>query len=199
MEQGAQLNEGQLSRMRAALVNEKSLADLARKLGIGAVVRVGKGERKTGGVERDALLADVLEAVIGAVFVDGGYAAADALVGHLFAGALAMDMQALAQTDYKTELQELTQEVYKKTPNYLVSAATGPDHKKQFEVMVKIGEKELGRGRGASKKRASQAAASAALAALAAQENGAELPELDTKAKEKGDGAIARRLSKRST
>lgn len=166
MERGEGLAEGELSRVRAALVNEESLAELARALEVGKTLVMGKGAALSGGRGRDSLLADALEAVIGAVFVDGGFAAADAVVGRIFAETLAGDLRLLVQLDYKTMLQELTQDRLKVTPTYEVMTETGPDHDKIFAVRVLVAGEERGRGSGASKKRASQDAARQALEAL---------------------------------
>jgi ribonuclease-3 len=160
------LAEGELSRIRAALVNEESLALLARRLELGRYLVMGKGAALSGGRDRDSLLADALEALIGAVFMDGGFERADAVVGGLVDDMLAGDLRLLVQTDYKTMLQELTQDRLRLTPSYEVTTETGPDHDKIFEVKVLVAGKELGRGRGASKKRASQEAARHAIALL---------------------------------
>jgi ribonuclease III len=166
MERGRDLAEGELSRIRAALVNEASLADLARGLDLGRFLVMGKGAALSGGRNRDSLLADALEALIGAVFVDAGYDEADRLVGRLFDPLLAGDLRLLVQTDYKTMLQELTQDRMKQTPSYEVVAEKGPDHDKVFEVKVLVGGRELGRGQGGSKKQASQEAARHAIQSL---------------------------------
>jgi ribonuclease-3 len=161
--------EGELSRIRAAVVNEESLADAARRVELASCMLLGKGAVRTGALERDSLLADGLEALLGAVFVDGGFDAADHTVGRLFDKALDGDPQLLVQTDFKTMLQELTQERLRVTPTYEVTAESGPDHDKKFEVRVMIAGQEMGRGAGASKKRASQAAARMAIEKLVKQ------------------------------
>ncbi|MEN9835267.1 MAG: ribonuclease [Pseudomonadota bacterium] len=166
MEGGDKLAEGDLSRLRAMLVNEENLADQARQLQLGKFLIMGKGTTQTGGRNRDSLLADALEALIGAVFVDGGFAAADALVGRIFAGQLKGDLAQYKRSDYKTQLQELTQAHNKQTPVYEVAQESGPDHAKVFEVRCLVSGQELGRGRGASKKRASQEAAKLAISSF---------------------------------
>ncbi len=166
MERGNKLAEGDLSRLRAMLVNEENLADQARNLQLGKFLIMGKGTTQTGGRNRDSLLADALEALIGAVFVDGGFAAADALVGRIFADQLTGDLAQYKRSDYKTQLQELTQAHNKQTPVYEVAQETGPDHAKVFEVRCIVSGHELGRGRGASKKRASQEAAKLAISSF---------------------------------
>lgn len=156
-------SEGELSRIRSSLVNEKSLADIAKGLGLGKSIVLGKGEHSSGARTRASLLADALEAVFGGIFCDSGFEEADRVIGKLFEARLESDLYQLVQTDYKTILQEFTQERMKVTPHYNVVSANGPDHDKVFEVRVLIEDKEFGRGFGASKKRASQAAAKKAL------------------------------------
>ena len=167
MEYGDSLAEGDLSRLRATLVNEESLAEQARRLNLGKFLIMGKGAAQTGGRDRDSLLADALEALIGAVFVDGGFADADAVVGRIFHEHLQGDLKHYVRSDYKTQLQELTQAHNKQTPLYEVSGESGPDHAKIFEVRCVVSGRELGRGSGASKKRASQEAARLAITIFA--------------------------------
>ncbi len=175
MENGRLLAEGELSRIRAALVNEESLAEVARRLELGKYLVMGKGASLSGGRDRHSLLADALEAMIGAVFVDAGYAAADALCGIFFDEVLSGDLTLLVQMDFKTMLQELTQEQMKLTPSYEVISETGPDHDKIFEVKVLVHGDELGRGHGGSKKRASQEAARHAVERLRSSKGEASL------------------------
>jgi ribonuclease-3 len=167
MEWEGDLTEGELSKIRASLVNEEALATMARAIDLGDALLLGRGAHRSGGRELDSLLADAMEAVIGAVFVDAGYEAADQLVGRVFWKSFTGDLRAVVQTDYKTALQELMQDRYRQTPTYEVTTSSGPDHDKQFEVKVLVGASELGRGTGPSKKRASQAAAHQALLSLA--------------------------------
>jgi ribonuclease-3 len=159
MQRSEDLAEGDLSRIRAALVNEEALAEVARGLELGKFLLMGKGAVQNGGRNRDSLLADGLEALIGAVFVDAGFNAADQVVGRLLKADLTGDLELLIQTDFKTMLQELTQEKLKLIPTYLVIGESGPDHAKSFTVQVVINGHALGQGYGASKKRASQNAA----------------------------------------
>ncbi len=173
MVRAEQFSEGELSRLRASLVNEESLARVAKVVDLGTCLAMGRGAAQGGGRERASILADAMEAVIGAVFSDAGFAAADALVERLFAevfpelsNASEAELSALRSPDYKTMLQELMQEAMKITPTYDMVSSSGPDHEKRFEVRVMVGERELGRGGGASKKRASQEAARVALARL---------------------------------
>lgn len=159
-------NEGELSRLRAALVNERRLADVARRIGLGDFLLLGKGEEMSGGREKESLLADVLEAIVGAIYQEAGYPAAlEFLAGHLVP-----DLEELGapgfDRDFKTRLQELAQSRLKATPRYALVREVGPDHEKVFEVNLLIGGKVHGTGSGRSKKEAEQAAAKDALARL---------------------------------
>jgi len=168
--------EGTLSKIRASLVNEAALASVARKLGIGTCVFLGKGEARAGGRERDALLADTLEALLGAIYLDSGFEAAEQVVGRLFEDKLSGTLTPMLSGDFKTVLQELAQGLYKEVPAYKVTAETGPDHAKTFEVVVCVAGRTIGSGRGASKKRASQAAARDALMHLSKDGESAGAP-----------------------
>lgn len=160
--------EGSLSKKRASLVNEETLAGLARGLKIEELVRLGKGEIKTGGLEKPRILASSLEAVFGAIFLDSGFGSALAVASRLFAPRLAEFASATAdfQLDFKTRLQERVQESRRATPTYRIEAESGPDHDKKFEVSVRVGDEVLARGSGKSKKAAEQDAARAALAII---------------------------------
>jgi ribonuclease-3 len=158
--------EGELSRLRAAVVREEVLAQAARTARLGELLRLGRGEERSGGREKPSLLADALEAVVGAVYVGGGYAAALALVERLLGGAIA-GAAAGALEDHKTRLQELAQARFRETPLYRVTSEKGPEHDKTFEVEVVVGGEVRGRGRGRNKKEAEQAAAGEALERLA--------------------------------
>lgn len=160
--------EGELSRVRAELVKAPCLARLAAGLALGDCLLLGRGEARSGGRDKENLLADSLEAVIGAVFVDGGYAAATAVVGRLFAPALTGAGDAASQ-DYKTRLQELLQSSRQLLPEYVLTATHGPDHQRCYEVEVLIDGSVLGRGAGSTKKRAEQDAARHALARFETQ------------------------------
>lgn len=164
--------EGELSKLRAGLVNAVALAAKARALTLGAWLRLGKGEEKSGGREKESILASAYEAVLGAIFLDGGYAAAQAAIERDFAGDVATDVAAGA-TDYKTRLQELTQRRFRTSPAYELVAEQGPDHAKWFAVELSVAGRMLGRGTGASKKAAEQAAAMEALARIEAEPEGA--------------------------
>jgi ribonuclease-3 len=154
--------EGELSRVRASLVNEATLAQIARELFLGESIALGKGETKNGGRTRDALLADAMEALIGAVYLDGEFASASVFVLSIFSKRLRQEWQEFG-CDFKTQLQELAQDVFKSTPNYQLTNESGPDHAKEFEMGVYIGDRCLGHGVGANKKSASQEAAKSAL------------------------------------
>ncbi|HEV7734941.1 MAG TPA: ribonuclease III [Candidatus Binatia bacterium] len=157
--------EGDLSKMRAALVNAEILAGKARALGLGRWLRVGKGEEKSGGREKESILASGYEALLGAVYLDAGYEAARGVVDAHFAIDVAADLPA-GQRDYKTRLQELTQRLFRATPVYSLVEESGPDHAKRFVSELAIGGQRYGRGVGHSKKTAEQAAAMEALATL---------------------------------
>jgi len=166
-------DEGRLSRRRAGLVNARSLADQARAIDLGSHLTLGRGEEKTGGREKNSILSDAYEALVGAVYRDGGFAAAFKILETAFAEAIRAPLGD-GGAEAKTHLQELTQRVFQQTPSYELLRALGPDHAKEFEVMVTIEGKTLGRGQGSSKKAAEQAAAREALSELARQSIGEE-------------------------
>jgi ribonuclease III len=166
MRRAEALPEGVMSRLRAALVNEGSLAKKARSLGLGSHLVLSKGEIRGGGRDKDSVLADAMEAVIAAIFNDRGFRCAEAFVLQLFADELSGDLDLKVFKDYKTTLQELTQGALKDAPQYRVRDRTGPDHEVTYEVEVLLRDQVLGVGRGVSKKRASQEAARSALAAI---------------------------------
>lgn len=159
------LSEGDLSRLRSSIVRESSLSDLAKKFGIGGGILLGKGESKSGGREREALLADTLEAIIGAVYLDGGFAQATEFIHYLFEEYL-YTATTTNVTDYKTALQELVQNKFKVTPTYKAVGESGPDHAKEFVVAVYVKERMCATGKGDSKKKASQKAAQLALSLI---------------------------------
>jgi ribonuclease-3 len=159
------LPEGQLAKLRAAVVNMRALAGVARGLDLGSYVRLGKGEEGTGGRDKSSILADTLEAVIGAVYLDQGLAAADALVHRLFDPVIARSARLGAGLDWKTSLQELTASEILGAPEYHVEES-GPDHQKSFRAYVRIGSETYGEGEGRSKKEAEQQAAEAAWNAI---------------------------------
>jgi ribonuclease III len=159
-------SEGELSRGRAALVNARRLAVLARELDLGVYLVLGKGEEQQGGREKPSLLADALEAVMAAVFLDGGLKAAQALTRRWFTPLLE-ELAASPGQDFKTGLQELTQARFKASPTYTLLSESGPSHARQFLVEVSLGDQPLAKGQGRTKKQAEQQAAREALAALA--------------------------------
>ena len=164
--------EGDLSKMRASLVNAEVLARKARELDLGRWLRVGKGEERSGGRDKPSMLAAAYEALLGALYLDAGYERARAVVERHFASE-AVAHATLGQRDYKTELQELTQRLFRATPSYALVEETGPEHRKRFVSEITIAGRNLGRGVGSSKKGAEQAAAMRALAVLAAEDPGA--------------------------
>jgi ribonuclease-3 len=155
--------EGELTRYRAALVSERSLSRTARELGLESALKLGKGEAAQRSRLRASLLADSLEAIVGAAFLDGGLDAARSVVQAVL-GERIRRVAAESQQDHKSLLQELVQSEGLADLEYVVTAETGPDHEKRFEVVVRRGARELGRGAGTSKKAAEQAAAEDALA-----------------------------------
>jgi len=162
------LPEGQLAKLRASVVNMRALADVARRLGpagLGAYVRLGRGEEVTGGRDKASILADTLEALLGAVYVQHGLAVADTVVHKLFDPVLADAAQRGAGLDWKTSLQELTATLSLGVPEYRVSEE-GPDHAKSFTAVARVGGESFGSGAGRSKKEAEQKAAEAAWTAL---------------------------------
>jgi ribonuclease-3 len=161
------LPEGQLAKLRAAVVNMRALAGVARGLHLGSYVRLGKGEEGTGGRDKSSILADTLEAVIGAVYLDQGLTAADGLVHRLFDPVIARSARLGAGLDWKTSLQELTASAVLGVPEYHVEES-GPDHQKSFRASVRIGSRTFGEGEGRSKKEAEQQAAEAAWNAISA-------------------------------
>jgi len=162
--------EGDLSRVRANLVKQETLHQLALGLGLSEAIRLGEGEARSGGSKRPSILADALEAVIGAVYLDEGFASAQTLVRRLFqAVEITPQMQAAAK-DPKTELQEWLQGRRMKLPVYRVAGTLGAAHKQTFEVECEIPDLgQVERGIGASRRAAEQAAAAAILMALKAQ------------------------------
>lgn len=158
--------EGDLSRKRAFLVSMTTLAELATEIGLGAALRLGKGEESTGGRTKPSILADGLEALLGAIYLDGGLGAAEAVISRLLERPY-RELQAGEElADYKTRLQELCQERHRTTPSYHRVQESGPDHDKTFEVEARLGRAVLGWGTGKSKKEAEQMAAWVALLEL---------------------------------
>jgi ribonuclease III len=161
--------EGELTRYKAALVSELALAEVARDLGLGAYLVLGRGEEETGGRDKPSILSDALEAVLGAVYLDGGMPEAEALVLRLFGPGLSgVDQGGAPRGDYKTALQEWTQARGMGLPAYRLEAAEGPDHARRYTVVVALGGKPLASGQGPSKREAERLAARGALDALGA-------------------------------
>jgi ribonuclease-3 len=156
-------DEGVLSRAYGALVNGESLARWARDNGVGAALQVGKGAAATGITERTNVLADAVEALVAAIYLDGGLEAARAVAALIIERGLA-DAAELGRRDAKTTLQELVQAGGGEAPAYRLVSVEGPDHDRQFLMAVEVAGKQLAEGRGRTKKLAEQAAASAALA-----------------------------------
>jgi ribonuclease-3 len=177
------LPEGHLAKLRAAVVNMRALAGVARGLHLGDYVRLGRGEEGTGGRDKSSILADTLEAVIGAVYIERGLDEASALVHRLFDPVIAHSARLGAGLDWKTSLQELTAAGLLGVPEYHVDES-GPDHQKSFRALVRVGGRVYGSGRGRSKKEAEQQAAEAAWSAIS---NG----EAGTPADEAGSGGDA--------
>lgn len=163
------LDEGALSKMKAFLVSAPSLARKARDLEMGDVILLGVGEEKTGGRKKDSLLANLFEAVIAAIYLDGGINPARQLIERTFVEDIRrINQQDLLFQDYKTALQEIAQAKGLQLPDYNVVAEVGPDHDKTFVVEVKLGSLTA-RGEGSSKKEAQQQAAKQALSEFSAR------------------------------
>ncbi|WP_155317976.1 ribonuclease III [Desulfosarcina alkanivorans] len=165
MERYPDLAEGELSRNRAHLVNETQLATVARQINLGAHLLLGKGEALTDGREKNSILADATEAVIAAIYLDGGFDAAFTFVGCQFRERLRAATQTGYETDYKSRLQERVQSRYHEVPRYQVVGERGPDHEKIFTVRMSVSG-IAAEGDGKSKKTAEQEAARAGLELL---------------------------------
>jgi ribonuclease-3 len=174
-----QLTEGEMARLRASVVNTHALAELARSLGLGKHIRLGKGEEASGGRDKPSLLADTLEAVIGAHYLDRGIDAVRAALVPLFAEKLRAHLEAGGRYDAKTALQEVVVRYRGAFPAYRI-ASTGPDHDKHFTAHVYIDADLYGVGDGRSKKEAEQNAAREALARL-------EAAPMETAPEDEGD------------
>lgn len=160
------LKEGALSKIRASVVNETCLAGLARSVNLGRYLLLGKGEENSGGREKASLLANAYEAVCGAIFRDSDFKTASAVLLPSLKTEIQVRAEMRAFRDYKSDLQELTQNKLQGIPTYRVAREIGPDHEKQFEVVVLVKNKVRGKGAGRSKKEAEQAAAREALAKI---------------------------------
>lgn len=156
------LSEGELTKLRASLVCEKSLCGFALSIDLGSRLRLGKGEENTGGRSRPSILADAFEALIAAVYLDGGIEAASKFVLSFVTDSLKHPAES-AFNDYKTELQEIVQQNPEEKLSYILIGEAGPGHDKRFDVEVRLNSNVIGKGEGKSKKEAEQQAAKAAL------------------------------------
>jgi ribonuclease-3 len=168
-------SEGELSKTRAVIVSETGLAKAAENIGLGQWIFLGRGEDQAGGRRKPSILSDALEALIGAVYFDGGFTAAQRVTARLFERALE-DAEENARQDYKSRLQERSQALLQTTPSYVVIGEEGPDHDKRFQVAIVLAGKEYGRAVGKSKKEAEQNAAAQALVILEAGGRKSERP-----------------------
>jgi len=164
-----ELSEGEMTRLRAALVQRDTLARAARSIGLGDYLYLGRGEEASGGRKKPTNLAAALEAVLGAVYLDGGMVAAEKVVWLLLEVEIDRVAGQPGEVDYKSRLQELVQARYQVTPDYRALGATGPDHARRFTVEVVVGGEVLGRGSGKSKRAAETQAARIALERLSGQ------------------------------
>jgi ribonuclease-3 len=160
------LSEGRLSRMKAALVCEDTLAVVAEKIGLGDDIRLGRGEQASGGRSKPSILSDALEAVFAAVYLDAGYRTAEALINRLFDDLIHSARDGSLVIDHKTALQEYAQAGGDARPKYEVLESTGPAHDRMFTIRVSLNGETLGEGSGRSKKEAQKRAAKAALEAI---------------------------------
>ena len=166
MESFPEMKEGDLSKYRASLVSENGLSCIALELELGDYLLLGKGEERTDGRKKLSILSDALEALIGAIYLDGGFAEALRVIAKLFSPLLESISPGKSVNDFKTDLQEYSQEAFQSTPEYRLEKETGPDHNKTFYVGVYLKENLMGKGKGKSKKEAEQKAAKEALACL---------------------------------
>ncbi|UPK73614.1 ribonuclease III [Nocardioidaceae bacterium SCSIO 66511] len=155
------LSEGRLAKLRAAVVNARALADVARTVGIGAYIRLGRGEETTGGREKASILSDTVEALLGAIYLQFGFDRAAEVVHRLFDPLLDVAANLGAGLDWKTSLQEIAADNNLGVPEYLISES-GPDHAKTFTAKVRVGAEVFGEGVGRSKKEAEQQVAETA-------------------------------------
>ncbi|AKU90958.1 ribonuclease III [Vulgatibacter incomptus] len=166
MERFPEASEGTLSKLRASIVDEEGLFEVATSIGLGELLFLGRGEELSGGRTKPSLLADALEAVIAVLYLDGGLPKVLAVVDRLFLPSLERAGTSLANRDFKTQMQELAQARLGAAPRYRLVEERGPDHAKVFSVELWVGETLFGRGEGRSKKDAEQLAAREAIGAL---------------------------------
>jgi ribonuclease III len=160
--------EGELSKLRASVVNEQPLAELARRFRIGEFLLLGRGEEGSGGRMKPSLLANAFESLVAAMYLDGGFDRAAAFTGRLFEPLIDAGSASAAALyrDYKTAAQEICQALFQELPRYAIVAETGPDHDKRFEMSLVVGEKIIATGTGRNKKEAEQQAAKTAIETL---------------------------------
>jgi ribonuclease-3 len=163
---GERCREGELTRMRSFLVNENQLATQARRLGLGKHLRLGKGEDRSGGREKQSILSDAFEAVIGAIYLDSSIEKIFSFIKRCFGDLLDQIVDIGLGQDYKSKLQELTQSRFHSVPVYEIEKVSGPDHQRIFQVIINFNGQVLQRGSGRSKKEAEQDAARKALCIL---------------------------------
>ena len=168
------LSEGRLAKLRAAVVNARALAEVARTIGLGTHIMLGRGEEATGGRQKSSILSDTVEAVIGAVYLSGGFEAAAGVIHLLFDPLMEAAAGLGAGLDWKTSLQELSAEHALGVPEYVIED-TGPDHEKTFTAKVRVGEELYGHGTGRSKKEAEQQAAETAYRTIAETHSAVDL------------------------
>jgi len=161
------LSEGRLAKLRAAVVNARALAEVARGIGLGEHIRLGRGEETSGGRDKASILSDTVEALIGAIHMSGGIEASSRVVHHLFDDVMVAAASMGAGLDWKTSLQEISASLGLGVPDYVITDA-GPDHMKTFEARVRVGDRLYGHGTGRSKKEAEQGAAQTAYRELSA-------------------------------
>ena len=164
------LPEGELTKLRAAVVCEGSLFEFAESIELGEMLLLGRGEKQGGGSRRPSVLADAVEAVLAAIYLDGGMEAARAFIMDFIKRKSAQVVKGQRTMDYKTELQEIVQKNHQETLSYQLVGESGPDHNKTFRVAVYINNNPIAHGEGHSKKTAEQAAAKAALALMGQKE-----------------------------
>lgn len=166
-----EMREGELTRLRAALVNEHHLAKMAREIELGKYLALGKGEDASHGRDKSSILSCAYEAVLGAIFEDANYETVFAVISRFFLPAIDGKKEELLIVDAKSRLQEVLQEKYNEGPSYIIDGEEGPSHKKIFTISVAFREEVLGTGQAGSKKEAEQRSAAAALEKLRSEDN----------------------------
>lgn len=166
MEAFPEINEGNLSKYRASLVNENGLHNIACRIKLGDYLFLGKGEEQTNGRKKPSILADAFEALMGALYLDGGFTNSLRVTSKLFGDLINNIIPGKSTNDFKTELQEYSQETFQSVPEYRMEKETGPDHNKTFYAAVYLRGNIVGKGKGKSKKEAEQKAAKDALTCL---------------------------------